>query len=383
MIIASALTDNGFLSRWHISLISAFLSLAVVSGCASRPTAAVLQPVNLTEPTREQVTLLSATNRIRDGEGYGTDRGAVAFETYTVSIPPTHRLTQIEYPKAKPDPRRDMVVTARKALSQAQFLSMARERVDANGTVNIFVHGYNYRFQEALFRLVQFAADAKSRTGADPILFSWPSAGSLTGYVGDRDAALSSRQDLKSLIIALSAQPKVKRIVLFGHSMGGFLVMEVLQELKIQGRQDILKRLVVALAAPDIDAQVFRSQLEVVGTLPVPLTLFVSKDDKALIASSFISGERPRVGRLDVDDPRVQELAVQYGIRLIDISSLEGPDGLGHDRYASLAQFGPQLASLENRDGNAGARAGSFIFDVAGAAVSSPFRLVSSVLAPE
>jgi esterase/lipase superfamily enzyme len=246
--------------------------------------------------------------------------------------------------------------------------------------VGIFVHGYNYSFQEALFRLAQITADAD--TGGTPILFSWPSEGAVTGYVVDRDAGLASRDDLRAVLGSLSAQPGIKRVVLFGHSMGGFLIMETLRELKLAGRDDVLRKLVVVLAAPDIDADVFRSQLNVIGKLANPLVLLVSKDDRALAVSSFIGGERQRVGRLDVNDPAVQAAARTYGVRVIDITAVKGVDGLGHDRYASLARLGPQLASMDGQRGASATEVGAFVFDAAGAVVSSPFRLASTIVTP-
>lgn len=114
------------------------------------------------------------------------------------------------------------------------------------------------------------------------------------------------------------------------------------------------------------------------------LTLLVSKDDRALAASSFLDANHPRAGRLDIDDPQIKEVAVKYGIKLVDISSVKGSEGLGHDRFVSLAKLYPQLASL---DGSVGRRSpgqvGAFIFDTAGATIASPFRLVSKVVYPQ
>ena len=163
--------------------------------------------------------------------------------------------------------------------------------------------------------------------------------------------------------------------------MGGFLIMEALRQLKLEGRGEVLDKLVVILAAPDIDADVFRKQLTVIGPLKTPLTLFVSKDDKALRISSFLGGERQRAGRLDVDDPVVEDAAARYGIKVIDITSVKADDRLGHDRYANLAAIGPQLVSIEQRDGVSSRQTGAFVFDAAASVISSPFRLAGRVIA--
>jgi esterase/lipase superfamily enzyme len=212
-----------------------------------------------------------------------------------------------------------------------------------------------------------------------PILFSWPSAASVTEYLADKDAALYSRTQLDSLLKALAKTPKIKRVVLFAHSMGGFLSMEVARQLKLEGRDDVLAKLQIVLAAPDIDVDVFKSQLHDIGRIPNPVTLLVSKSDNALSISSFVSGERPRIGLLDINDPLIQEAAKAERLTVIDISSLQSSDGLGHDRYASLAKFSGDLVKAEAQMRANGRNVGAFVFDAAGAAIASPFRLAGQI----
>ncbi|RUM20589.1 alpha/beta fold hydrolase [Rhizobium vallis] len=362
------------------------IGLAMPAGCATRPSPEVLKPVHLSEPVRseaapDRVSVLAATNRTPDSVrgGFGSTWAEnLTYEEYAFSVPPGRKDTAITYPTAKPDPERQYAVVDRKQLPKEAFVQQALASVQSDGTIGIFVHGYNYSYQEALYRTAQIAADAKI-PGA-PILFSWPSAASVAGYVADRDAALSSRSELNSLVTSLSASGKVKRIVLFGHSMGGFLVMETVRQLKLQHRDDVVGKLAVVLAAPDIDIDVFRSQLADIGQMPIPISLLVSKDDRALGASSFIAGERARVGRLDIDDPVIREAALKERLRVIDITSIQTSDGLGHDRFASLAKFSAQFASFENGKRASAGDVGAFVFDAAGAAIASPFRLAGRVV---
>ncbi|OWV72557.1 hypothetical protein ATY76_06970 [Rhizobium sp. R339] len=366
--------------------ILVLVGLAMLAGCTTRPSPEVLTPVRLSEAVHseaspDRVSVLAATNRTPDSVrgGFGSAWAEkLTYEQYTFSVPPGRKDTAITYPTAKPDPERQFAVVERKQLPKDAFVQQALASVQPDGTVGIFVHGYNYSYQEALYRTAQIAADAKI-PGA-PILFSWPSAASVAGYVADRDAALSSRSELDGLVTSLSASGRVKRIILFGHSMGGFLVMETVRELKLQHRDAVIGKLTVVLAAPDIDVDVFRSQLKDIGPMPMPISLLVSKDDRALVASSFIAGERPRVGRLDIDDPVIEEAALKARLRVIDITSIKTSDGLGHDRYASLAKFGAQLASFESGRRSSAGDVGAFVFDAAGAAVASPFRLAGRVV---
>ncbi|TYR33577.1 alpha/beta hydrolase [Mesorhizobium microcysteis] len=78
--------------------------------------------------------------------------------------------------------------------------AMNVDRIDGLD-VGIFVHGYNYNFQQSLFRLAQMQAD--SGIDAVPILFAWQSEATITGYVSDRDSVTYSRDYLVELLAGL------------------------------------------------------------------------------------------------------------------------------------------------------------------------------------
>ncbi len=88
---------------------------------------------------------------------------------------------------------------------------------------------------------------------------------------------------------------------------------------------DVLNRLRVIMAAPDIDEGVFTAQLDVIGRMRTPITVLVAPDDRALQVSSFL-GAGNRVGALDARNPEVAEAAKRNGVAIVDISSLEPTD---------------------------------------------------------
>lgn len=155
--------------------------------------------------------------------------------------------------------------------------------------------------------------------------------------------------------------------------------MEAARQLQLQGRDDAIAKLQIILAAPDIDVDVFRAQLRDLGPLSNPITLLVSKTDKALRVSSVIGGERVRIGQLDVNDPLTRNAAAAENVRVIDISTVESSDGLGHDRYTSLFRFGGDLERIDTSMRHGGTNVGAVIFDAAGIVVSSPFRLAGQL----
>ncbi|MBX9457703.1 MAG: alpha/beta fold hydrolase [Rhizobium sp.] len=361
---------------------SAFLILSIgLTGCGTRPGPEVLETVSAVPDDAKQVRVYAVTTRNRiNPDSNVFDAGKATAPNYaelTVSIPPTHKPSQIEWPKGrKANPAKDFAVTGQAVLSEAAFREAIHPGKAGSNRVGIFVHGYNYNFQESLFRLAQISHDA--RLDGTPILFSWPSQAAVAGYVADKESATYSRDYLAALMTEAVAGRSDKDVMVFGHSMGGWLVVEALRQLKLQGRDDVLAKLNVVLAAPDIDEDVFRTQMAVIGKMKNPMTILVSGDDRALAVSRLISASSNRVGTLNVNDPKVQQAAVASGVTLIDISQVEPSDSAHHNRFVDLVGLYPSLAAGTEDKGLR--KAGAFVFDAAGATISSPFRIVSGAL---
>ena len=363
-------------------IILALVFVAGLAACTSRPGPDVLATVQPL-PGNAQVKVFAVTTRTRmtpDTNVYDNGKSIASnYAELNVSIPPGHKDSQIEWPKKgkKPNPKTDFAVTQQAVLDRQAFYSQVRAANPASKKVGVYVHGYNSNFQESVYRIAQMSADAK--LAATPIAFSWPSQGALAGYVADKDSATYSRDYLVDLMKELTKDRAAGDVTIFGHSMGGWLVVEALRQLKLEGRQDVLVKLNVILAAPDIDSDLFRTQMAVIGKLPRPMIILVSKDDRALEVSKILSASTARVGRLDVDDPKVQQTALDSGVTLIDITQIQSTDSANHSRFADVAALYPALTAESARKKNLG-NAGAFVFDAAAATISSPFRIVSGAL---
>jgi esterase/lipase superfamily enzyme len=330
------------------------------------------------------VTVYVATTRARQSPEInvftnGHDR-TLNYAAFRISIPPEHRAGNIEWPTSMPDPALSFATVQQEVLDKRTFehLIAARGGLRTPQKATIFVHGFNTNFQEALFRLAQMATD--SDVGGAPVLFAWPSEAKLTGYVADKDAVTASRDQLAEVLTMLARDSGGAEVTVIAHSMGAWLTVEALRQLRLAHNDAVIGRLRVVLAAPDIDVDVFRTQMAVIGPLSPPMTVLVSRDDIALSVSSFIAGARPRLGMIDVDNPRVHEAAMKAKLDIVDVSSVKAPDGFRHDRFASLAALYPRLAASEV-DGAGLRRAGAFVFNAVGATISSPFTLAGSAMA--
>jgi esterase/lipase superfamily enzyme len=100
-----------------------------------------------------------------------------------------------------------------------------------------------------------------SDTGVTPILFTWPSRGSLFAYGYDRESASLSRDALEQLLNTLVRDPAIEKVDILAHSMGNFLVLETLRQMALRNRAIPSKIDDVILAAPDVDVDVFQSDI--------------------------------------------------------------------------------------------------------------------------
>ncbi|NVO28058.1 alpha/beta fold hydrolase [Donghicola sp. C2-DW-16] len=323
------------LPRILASWLMMALAAVMLSGCAQRPTSAVLTPVGSAIPEAEVVRVYVATNRSPEavGPGYGTNP---TFDTtylyYDISIPPVRKPNTVKYLSRKVDPQTQFLVVGSGVISRPEFRRMIERDTPAGAQPGLYVHGFNTRFPEALLRLALLKSDSGFQGPA--VLFSWPSYGHPLEYVNDRQSALFSRDALASVLKDMTRNGN--RALLFAHSMGGWLSVEALRTLKLEGREDVLGRLEVILAAPDIDVMVFDQQMRTIGNMGRPLVVLVASDDKALAISSMIGTGRPRLGALAIDSPEVQNSARASNVRVIDISAVTA-DPIGHSRYVPLA----------------------------------------------
>lgn len=120
------------------------------------------------------------------------------------------------------------------------------------------------------------------------------------------------------------------------------MTVEALRQIKLSGKPIPVKKLgAVLLAAPDIDVDVFKSQMRTFGKPAKPFYIILSEDDKALRASNFIAGGSARLGAFQ-DTAELAEL----GAVVIDMTAVKANDSSNHGKFAELAELGPQLASV-------------------------------------
>ena len=327
-----------FVPRVLVTLLLA----AALAGCANRNAHDLFPPVAVQAPQASVERVFVATTRAPSSDPKivfsGQRSRTESFASVGISIPPDHKIGVIERPRGKTrDPQKYFTARSFAPIGTAgEFLnSVAAAARQDGGRALVFVHGYNTNFDSAVYRASQIVHDA-GYAGA-PVLFSWASSGRVVDYVYDRDSANAARDSLEGLLRGL-AKSGVKRIDVIAHSMGTWLTMEALRGLAISGDRDLGGRLGdVVLASPDIDVDVFRTQMKRYGKPDRPFTVLLSGDDRALRFSSLIAGQQPRLGEYK-DAADIAEL----GVVVVDLTRIKSGDSLNHAKFAD----NPALVTL-------------------------------------
>ncbi|WP_155326456.1 alpha/beta hydrolase [Alkalilacustris brevis] len=322
--------------------LDALAALAAENGLTAPPLIAEerarlsAQPRSLPTPDDPHaVTVWYGTSRAATGaadpaRAYGSDVGPLETGRLVVTIPPGHRTGVIERPAAwsftgRPDPRSHVVLAELEVLTRDAFAAGccgAEDRL-------LFVHGFNVSFEAGALRAAQLAFDLEFR--GTPMYFSWPSQGTVLGYLTDANGVFASRPALVEFLeLATRGEGQLHIIA---HSMGNRYLLEAL-EIFLRDHPD--RRIgQLILGAPDVDQSELQVRLPILRDRAERVTLYASSGDRALMASQRVNG-RPRAG-----DMAGAPLGLA-GLDTIDASGMQA-DMLGHS-YFGMAP--PVLADI-------------------------------------
>ncbi len=330
------------LSRRLVPLLAGALML---SACADHPHG-VLMPVLASASGTSDVNVLVATTRGQDASPgvmfNGLRADATAFADIQVSIPPDSVRTvgEVQWPKQLPgDPAVDFVTKHTAIIDRQTALSLVHSelRHSPKKQVLVFVHGFNNKFEDAVYRFAQIVHD--SGTDAVPVLFTWPSKGSALAYGYDRESSTYSRNQLEDVLRGLCADPSVGEVSILAHSMGNWLLLESLRQMAIRGGRIPPKIKNVLLAAPDVDIDIAREQIADMGPVKPNFALFLSRSDKALELSKNVWGSKARLGDIDPMKEPYRSMLQRDKIAVYDLSLIGSSGGLNHDTFATSPEI--------------------------------------------
>ncbi len=309
-----------------------------------------------TDPDKgyKEVEIYYATDRARSGsdlpsEFYGGQRGSqLELGTAVVSIPLSHRPGAIEAPSIwsfefREDPQRHVVLAkVTPSANEKVFAQMRDQMAKSPGKeAFVFVHGFNVPFNEAAMRTAQMAYDMNFE--GLPILYSWPSRGSVLSYIADTAVVNLSGRRLTLFLEDIVAKSGATRIHLIAHSMGNRALTDALElyALRNQGKPAAFDQ--VLFTAPDLDAGLFGEMVKTIRPTAQRITLYASNRDWALAVSRQLHGDSPRAGQGGNDIMRLAD------VDSIDMTTI-GEDMLAHSYYANNPSALTDILSLFWRD---------------------------------
>jgi len=276
----------------------------------------------------------TSANRIVEGDPasqFSNARGTLEYGTVTVSIPREHKMGNLEsqnWIAAKffnPDPDKHVVLQSANIWDRDRMLedinAQLADRKDK--ALLLFVHGYNTSYDKAARRTGQVVYDLAFHGPA--MFFSWPSQARTGAYTVDSQNAEWAVPDMTKVLLELTTRD-TDRIIVIAHSMGTRILSRGLDALVRNHPEAAKKITTVVLAAPDIDADVFKDQLlPSFKKLTNPATVYASDGDTALLASEKLNGQI-RLG--DTSDG----ISAMNGIEYIDASGFKS-DFFGHTYF--------------------------------------------------
>jgi esterase/lipase superfamily enzyme len=310
---------------------------AALAGCGARGEIATLDGTP-TVGAIETILVASSRQATDTLPFFGDGRSdTLNFAAFDVSVPPDRQPGTVVYSRRPPpDPRKHfLVVDAERLDGDAGFVAAVNREVAKRSAdedyVTLFVHGYNTNFAEGLFRQAQLQYDM-AKHGVS-MHFAWPSSATTFGYMYDRESALYSRDALAETVAALE-RSKAGGYNLVAHSMGAFLLMDMLRTVALGDPRALSGLNEVILVSPDIGVDIFHKQATPVLALGVPIVIIVSRDDRALRISAGLRGETDRLGSI-----RSRDEIAGLDVSVVDVSDIARPDALGHFKIATSPQL--------------------------------------------
>ncbi len=264
---------------------------------------------------------------------FGIQRSNLKYGICKVSIPNNHEIGKIESPSIwrfefTEDPSKHIVIQDIDLMDKDKFFKSLSKSIKKSKKKSsfLFVHGYNTSFSEAAKRTAQMTYDLLFDGKA--VFYSWPSQSSIFKYTKDEANIDWSKHNIKQFLEDYISKSGAEDIYLIAHSMGNRGLTRAIVELLDEKPQLAKNIKEIILAAPDIDADVFKNDIapKMVSEIKKPITLYVSSDDLALKASKALHGN-PRAG--DSTDG----LVIVNGVETIDATGVD-TSFLSHSYFA-------------------------------------------------
>jgi esterase/lipase superfamily enzyme len=261
-------------------------------------------------------------------------RGVVSYGACLVDIPKTHNFGSIGKPWWKrwlrlggSDDRLRLhrITTFHNKKQYFYEMNSELDELDPESRqVLIYLHGYNVTFEQAALRAAQIGFDLKIK--GVTAFFSWPSCGTIFGYLADAERIGASESVIADFLAALPAYLGSIDVHILAHSMGNRGLARAFQ--RILAKAELARRVQFAhivLAAPDIEVSLFRDLATAYPQVSRRTTMYISARDRALGMSKWLQD----AARAGFTPP----VTVVPGVDTVEVSNVD-LTLLGHGYYA-------------------------------------------------
>jgi esterase/lipase superfamily enzyme len=253
--------------------------------------------------TGASYTVWYGTNRRPnpDGLGYSSLRDEVIhYGTCEVVVPKSHKIGAIGSSLIKRivSGEDDRIRIERTLPIDAELFWQALQHLfEPDGHPSnaiVFLHGYNVSFESAAIRAAQMGYDLSAQRAM--AFFSWPSQGTLRGYLADAATIEVSEAAIAEFLIEFVERSGADKINLIAHSMGNRGMLRAINRIAERASGLTGKPFgQIVLAAADVDSDLFKQQAAAYVALSKKTSIYVSPKDKAVEVSHWLH-EFPRVG---------------------------------------------------------------------------------------
>jgi esterase/lipase superfamily enzyme len=184
----------------------------------------------------------------------------------------------------------------------------------------VFIHGYHVSFESAAKTAAQLGCDLKIPMTA---FYSWPSKGRLLGYGADGSSIDASEHHIAYFLSEFVKVAQADRVHIIAHSMGNRGLLRSIDKIakEFVGKPKPFEQII--LAAPDVEQTLFKNNATAYQSIADRTTLYVSRKDKALRASSWMNGNArtgfsppitivPTIDTIDVSNTDLSSLGHGY-----------------------------------------------------------------------
>ena len=232
-------------------------------------------------------------------ERFGIERQeTLTFGYFDVKIEPSLGLGMLINP-TEWFQNEEIKLTAVQELDPAAFVAQVQERVkeSPHRSLLVVVHGFREAFPSGL-RKTAFLGHVLD-INSPLLLFDWPGnqGSSPNGYLRARRVAEASGADLARTLELTVRDIRPERLWLIANSMGAQVLVNAFRLLYEQTALADAKTEIedVVLTAPDVDYNEFNDQFRhALKALARKTTVYVSSNDRALLASRLLNRERRR-----------------------------------------------------------------------------------------